>query len=75
MLPQPGEIIVGPDGDDSLLVAWCSGWTMPKGYELPTRYYAQPRRGDEILRTELPVIPARDTAGVRFWIAERRLPL
>jgi hypothetical protein len=70
-LPQPGEAIIMPD-DSTLTVAWCSGWTWPIGAPAPTRLYAQPRVDGTVLGIELRVVAARDAAGTRFWIAERR---
>ena len=71
MLPAEGETLILPD-DTLAKVAWCSGWTWPLTEPVPTRLYAQAERAGEVLPIELRVIAARDAAGTRFWIAERR---
>lgn len=70
-LPAPGERIVDLDGPD-MTVAWCSGWAWPLGEPVPTRFYAQPMIGSEVLPLELRVYPARDGLGIRFWLTDRR---
>lgn len=71
MLPQPGETIMLPNGE-VMSVAWCSGWVWPLGEKAPTRLYAQPIADGEVQAIELSVTAARDVAGERFWLAERR---
>lgn len=72
-LPQPGEAIILPD-DSTLTVAWCSGWTWPLGVPTPTALYAQAQDRGKLLAGELRVVAARDAAGERFWLADRRTP-